>query len=218
VKKVHSQGEEIGQLKLANIELTKKGDAQRREIEALTMNDERLEKRVTELNNCNDELEKKNENLTATVTRMDAHIKDDINSIKRVHTSNPLLHSLLTCFSKLTLALTPLHLRVLLDSSRKKVLQLLRYESWEHLRGGQTIAQLLLALQNNPALTNVQYPLSISDLEFLCCFNNVRRDGNAAAHTATKEEVRDAVQQKPLDKKERISLEQLFAFTYEEHI
>jgi hypothetical protein len=45
------QREEIGQLKLANIiELPKKleGDAEQRKIEALTMNDERLEKRVTE--------------------------------------------------------------------------------------------------------------------------------------------------------------------------
>jgi hypothetical protein len=111
-----------------------------------------------------------------------------------------------------------LHLRVLLNSAREKVLQLLCYESWENLCGGQTIAQLLFALQNNPALINIKYPLSNSDLEFLCCFNNVCKDGNAAAHTATKEEVRDAVQQKPLEKKERISLEHLFAFTYEEWI
>ena len=41
---------------------------------------------------------------------------------------------------------------------------------------------------------------------------------NVAAHTATREEVRDAVQQKPLDKRERISLEELYAFTYEEQI
>jgi hypothetical protein len=120
--------------------------------------------------------------------------------------------------SKLTLALTPLHLRVLLDAARKKVLQLLHHESWEDLRGGQTIAQLLLLLKNNPALTNIQYPLSNLGLDFLCYFNNVRRDGNAAAHTATREEVRDAVQRKPLDKRERISLEELYAFTYEEQM
>ena len=88
VKKVDSQQREIDSQREEIGQLTKKGDAQQREIEALTMNDKRLEKRVTELNNCNDELEKKNENLTATVTRMDAHIKDDVESIKKVHFFN----------------------------------------------------------------------------------------------------------------------------------
>ena len=107
---------------------------------------------------------------------------------------------------------------MLLDAARKKVLQLLHHESWEELRGEQTIAQLLLSLQDNTALTNIQYPLSNLGLDFLCNFNNVRRDGNAAAHTATREEVRDAVQRKPLDKRERISLEELYSFTYEEQM
>ena len=107
---------------------------------------------------------------------------------------------------------------MLLDEARKKVLQLLHHESWEDLRRDQTIAELLLTLQDNPALTNIQYPLTNLGLDFLCSFNNVRRDGNAAAHTATKDEVRDAVQRKPLDKKERISLEELYKFTYQEDI
>ena len=114
--------------------------------------------------------------------------------------------------------MTPLHLRVLLDTARKKVLQLLHHDSWEDLRGEQTIAQLLHRLQNHPALTRVQHPPTSLGLEFLCSFNNVRRDGNTAAHTATQQEVRDAVQTKALDKKERASLEALYAFTYDEKV
>jgi hypothetical protein len=106
-----------------------------------------------------------------------------------------------------------LYLRVLLDEghheARKKVLELLHRESWEDLRGDQTIAEFLLTLQGNPALTNIQFPLTSLGLDFLY---NVRRDGNAA-HTATKDEVGDAVQRKPLDKKERLSLEELYKFT-----
>ena len=107
---------------------------------------------------------------------------------------------------------------MLLDEARKKVLELLHRESWEDLRGDQTIAELLLTLQGNPALTNIQFPLTSLGLDFLCSFNNVRREGNAAAHTATKDAVREAVQRKPLDKTERISLEELYKFTYQEDL
>jgi predicted RNase H-like nuclease (RuvC/YqgF family) len=69
-----------------NLEL--KVDAQQREIEMLKMNGRRLEKRVTELNNHNDELDEKNQNLTVTIAHLDAQLKDNIESIKRVHVFN----------------------------------------------------------------------------------------------------------------------------------
>jgi len=91
------------------------------------------------------------------------------------------------------MALTPLHLRVLLDAARKKVLELLHHDSWEELRGERTIAELLKILRNSPAISAVQFPPTNSALEFLCSFNNVRRDGNTAAHSATLQEMQDAV-------------------------
>jgi hypothetical protein len=112
------------------------------------------------------------------------------------------------------MALTPLHLRVLLDAARKKVLELLHHDSWEELRGERTIAELLKILRNSPAISAVQFPPTNSALEFLCSFNNVRRDGNTAAHSATLQEMQDAVRTKALDTKERASLESLYAFAY----
>jgi hypothetical protein len=49
---------------------------------------------------------------------------------------------------------------------------------------------------------------------FLCAYNNVRRTGDAAAHTAKQEDVRAAVTTKPLGSNDRQYLEQIFAFTY----
>ena len=186
------------------------------EIRDLEKHNERLGKRVNELVEDNQGLESKVLCLTLTVADHIAHSNDDIESIKWVHTSDIHPHSLLIFFSKLTLALTPLHLRVLLDTARLKILRLLQRDSWEDLRGQQTIAQLLSTLQDHPSLTSVQYPLTSSGLNFLCSFNNVRQDGNTAAHTATQQEVRDAVQTKALDKKERRSLENVYAFAYDE--
>ena len=81
-----------------------------------------------------------------TSVALECHIarsNDDMESIKRVRISDLYLHSLLIRLSKLTMALTPLHLRVLLDAARKKVLELLHHDSWEELRGERTIAELL---------------------------------------------------------------------------
>jgi hypothetical protein len=188
----------------------------RREIRNLEMHNELLGKRFNELVEDNQGLESKVLSLTLTVADHIAHSSDDIESIKRVYISDMYPHSLLIFFSKLTLALTPLHLRVLLDTARQKMLRLLQRDSWEDLRGQQTMAQLLITLQGHPTLTSVQYPLTSSGLNFLCSFNNVRRDGNTAAHTATQQEVRDAVQTKALDKQERRSLENVYAFAYDE--
>jgi len=48
--------------------------------------------------------------------------------------------------------------------------------------------------QNIPAISAAKFPPTNSALEFLCSFNNVRRDGNTAAHSATLREMKDAAQ------------------------
>ena len=82
-------------MKSTNIEFKNKGDAQQLEIEVLMKNNEHLEKMVIELDESNDKLEKKNQNLSDTVAGLDAHLMDDIESIKRVNISN-LLYTLYT--------------------------------------------------------------------------------------------------------------------------
>ena len=50
---------------------------------------------------------------------------------------------------------------------------------------------------------------------FICSYNNVRRDGNEAAHTATQDQVKQAVMSKSVGGMERSHLEQVFEFTYD---
>ena len=63
-------------------------------------------------------------------------------------------------------------------------------------------------------LSNVPNCPSAEAVAFLCSYNNVRRTGNSAAHTAKQEEVRAAVTTKLLETNDRRYLEQIYAFTY----
>ena len=60
--------------------------------------------------------------------------------------------------------------------------------------------------------------ISRDTILFLCSYNNVRREGNTAAHTATVKEMRDAVTTKQLDKRDRRCLEQVFKFAFDEDV
>jgi hypothetical protein len=113
----------------------------------------------------------------------------------------------------MTLLITPLHLRVLLDQARRKVLDVLNCETWEDLRENKSA--LLLADEIYARIANAEHSPSREAVRFLCSYNNVRRSGNNVAHTAKPEEVKAAVLTKQLDSKERNLLEQLYTFTYE---
>jgi hypothetical protein len=49
---------------------------------------------------------------------------------------------------------------------------------------------------------------------FLCSYNNIRRDGNHFAHSASQGEIRDAVENKSIDSQDRRFLEQLYKFVF----
>ena len=63
-------------------------------------------------------------------------------------------------------------------------------------------------------LSNVPNCPSAEAVAFLCSYNNVRRTGNSAAHTAKQEEVRAAVTTKLLETNDRRCLEQIYIFAY----
>jgi hypothetical protein len=52
----------------------------------------------------------------------------------------------------------------------------------------------------------------------MCSYNNVRREGNIAAHSASQDEIREAVMKKTLETQERRYLEQIFEFLFGERV
>jgi hypothetical protein len=110
----------------------------------------------------------------------------------------------------------PLRLRVLLDMAREKVLRVFTFQAWEDLRENRNIHQLVDFVHQG--LNNLPNCPSRDTILFLCSYNNVRREGNTAAHTATVEEMREAVTTKQLDKRDRRCLEQVFKFAFGEDV
>jgi hypothetical protein len=114
---------------------------------------------------------------------------------------------------QLTVKLIPIHLRVLLDRSRQTMLQHMKFECWEDLRqDNNSISQLTDTILRG--LANVEDRLSRETVVFLCSYNNIRRDGNYFAHSASQMEIRDAVEKKSIDSQDRRFLEQLYQFVF----
>lgn len=110
---------------------------------------------------------------------------------------------------QVTNLLTPLHLRTLLDLSRQKVLRHTAASTGEELRSNRNVHDLVNKLDED--LTEKPYRPSNVAIIFLCGFNNVRRDGNIAAHTAEKSDIREAVLKQSIGHN-RTMEEQLFKF------
>ena len=60
----------------------------------------------------------------------------------------------------------------------------------------------------------LQHCPSRDAVEFLCSYNNVRRDGNYHAHNASEDEIRHAVLTKQVGSQDREFLKQLFEFIF----
>ena len=116
----------------------------------------------------------------------------------------------------MTALIAPLHLRVLLDMTKEKILQVVKCNNWEDLREDRNIDQLIEYVYW--ALANTLNRPSRDTVKFLCSYNNVRREGNFAAHTASMEQMRDAVTTRQLETRDRRCLEQIFKFTFNEDI
>ncbi|KIM73213.1 hypothetical protein PILCRDRAFT_829303 [Piloderma croceum F 1598] len=117
---------------------------------------------------------------------------------------------------QVTLLITPLHLRVLLDKARQKIINHIECDTWEDLRQDKSIYNLAEHVYAH--LADTEHPPSRGAVQFLCSYNNVCRSGNSVAHTAKPEEVKAAVTTRQLESTERRWLEQLYMFTYEEPV
>lgn len=67
-------------------------------------------------------------------------------------------------------------------------------------------------------LGNISRHPSRDAIMFMCSYNNVRRAGNVAAHTAKQEDIRDAVTTTQLETRDRQCLEQIYEFIYDQHV
>jgi len=183
----HDQLEKERQIRRG--ELEKKKQNRREELEK-ERQDRREELEI--------EREARDKDVKSLFTQLDeerANRKEDMEALRRV-----------------TLLITPLHLRVLLDLARQKVLEHFDCASWEDLCENKSVYQLAGNIYS--MLSNVPNCPSAEAVTFLCAYNNVRRTGNSAAHTAKQEDVRTAVTTKELETNDRQYLEQIYAFTY----
>ena len=108
--------------------------------------------------------------------------------------------------------LIPLHLCVLLDEARQKILQTLSIQSWDDLHSTSHYDISARVVQQ---LKGERHAPSADTVIFICSNNNVQRDGNEAAHTTMQDQVKQAVMLKSVGGMERSRLEQVFEFTYD---
>lgn len=108
--------------------------------------------------------------------------------------------------------LIPLHLCVLLDEARQKILQTLSIQSWDDLH---STSHYNISARVVQQLKGERHAPSADTVIFICSYNNVQRDGNEAAHTAMQDQVKQAVMSKSVGGMERSRLEQVFEFTYD---
>ncbi|KAF8650066.1 hypothetical protein AX16_005430 [Volvariella volvacea WC 439] len=194
-----------GELKTKTERLDNENKELKKENEKLKTNTERL-------GDENKELEKRFEKVEKVMENQDKVI-DDLREVLQQEKDDR--KEDIEALREVILMIMPLHHRVFLDLTRQKILENFECESWESLRENRSVYQLKNHIfKSLPAATRP----SLEAIEFLCSYNNVRRDGNAAAHDASKEDVRTAVIGKPVESKDRRCLEEMYVYTYGDRI
>ncbi|KAF8557528.1 hypothetical protein OG21DRAFT_274806 [Imleria badia] len=143
------------------------------------------------------------------ISELEAELAGSRTEVAHVRSVNKSLHDELLRKNKL---LMPLHLRVLLDLSRNKVVAILRKTSWkavlEEAGSSDTGTYIINNLGNQP-----NNPLSTT-IQFLCSWSNTRERGNRSAHQATQAEICDAVNGSGLNAFEKEHLSALYLFIF----
>jgi uncharacterized coiled-coil DUF342 family protein len=208
----------IEKISKENERILKENGSMHGEIERILKENERVfkenervfkenERILQENEGMHDEIEKiRNEN--ERIDKELAGVRKDLEAARVQHTSD------VDALREVTALLVPLHLRVLLDLARKRVLEHLGYETWEGLRASRSVLQLADTIFNDLKQKGVSYPPSFQSVFFLCSYNNIRRAGNTAAHSAKEDDIRHAVLTQALDSQDRKCLESLFTYAY----
>jgi len=148
--------------------------------------------------------------LKGKILKLEGKVLELKEENKELKASNQLLDRGIREVKRFAVLIAPIHIRVLLDQARGKVVKESGFASWDDLRNSREMGELKTTIVSNHGITH--------DLaEFICEFTDVRRDGNEAAHTADRRDIGLAVQQKP-DGAERRLLGQLYKFVFEEDL
>ena len=88
-------------------------------------------------------------------------------------------------------------------------------ESWEALRGHRNAQELAIWLFSTLTQQSASLYLPSHDtFTFLCHYNDVQREGNLAAHSATLLQIKEAVQTKPIHSVQRRFLQEMFIYAF----
>jgi len=171
-------------------------------IEGLTTENKELKRENQKMNTSIEGLTTENKELKKDIAKLSEELSEE----KKRRGEE------LEAIRQLTLFITPIHLRVLLDLTRLHILKNLKCDTWEDLRKNRLLSELSAAIHQ--LLSQDSQRPSYETIEFVCAYNNIRRDGNTAAHQATQEEMREAVTTKKLDTKERRCLEEMYLYVF----
>ncbi|KAG1858239.1 hypothetical protein C8R48DRAFT_715787 [Suillus tomentosus] len=176
----------------------------RNEIERVLNENERILNENGSMRNEIERISDENESINNDL----ASVRNDLNAARVKHSQD------VEALKEVTMLLVPLHLRVLLDLARKKVLEHLGHDTWEDLRASRSVYQLADTICNDLKRKGVSYLPSSESIFFLCSYNNIRRAGNTAAHSAKEDDIRHAVLTQSLESRDRRCLESLFTYAY----
>ena len=89
----------------------------------------------------------------------------------------------------------------------------MNFKSWDEFRGGKNVNQLTELIIKGFQEGNVNRRLSQETVLFLCSYNNVRKDGDRVAHTASQNEIKDAVIMQK-DSQDGVKLTELYYYVF----
>ncbi|KAG2337854.1 hypothetical protein BDR05DRAFT_1045238 [Suillus weaverae] len=202
-----------------NERILSENESMRGEIESIRNDNERILSKneslcndIESIRNDNERILSKNESLCNDIESINsdlASVRKDLDAARVKHAQD------VEALREVTMLLVPLHLRVLLDLARSKVLEHLGHETWEGLRASCSVFQLSNKIFDALKRQGVSYTPSYQSIIFLCSYNNIRRAGNTAAHSAKEDDIRHAILTQPLDSRDRECLENLFTYAYD---
>ncbi|KAG1851359.1 hypothetical protein F4604DRAFT_2045896 [Suillus subluteus] len=180
-----------------NKTILKENENMRDEIRSMCKENENMRNEIESIHNENESICHENEGIHKDL----ASVRKDLDAARIKHAQD------VEALREVTMLLVPLHLRVLLDLARRKVLEHLGHDTWEELRASCSIYQLTDVIFNGLKQKGVSYLPSHESISFLCSYNNVRRAGNIAAHSAKEDDIRRAVLTQSLESRDRKCLE-----------
>ncbi|KAG2140593.1 hypothetical protein DEU56DRAFT_797597 [Suillus clintonianus] len=203
---------EIENIRNKNEKILTENGSMRNEIQSMRNEIQSMRGDIQSMRNENERVSNENER----VLEENESIRNDLVSLhKDLEAEKAQRAQDIESLREVTMLLVPLHLRVLLDLARKKVLEDLGHETWEELRDTRTVYQLADIIFNDLLKRkNLSFHPSHQSILFLCSYNNIRRAGNVAAHTAKQCDIKSAVETQTLGSNDRRCLEHLFRYAY----